>query len=171
MFLVAWEWTNTAIAAASISTFAVLALALLLAFLQVTAIRLNRATEILGEHVKRWDDARLTEARLKIKPLGTRSTWDAILNARKNNQEDYYIFLRIPAFFEEIGIMCLVAESVPSKLVYEFFASAIASFWHKYEPWIRDYRNQQNDNRFFENFEKLAREMDTITKRRDISPP
>lgn len=171
MFLVAWEWTNTAIAAASISTFVVLTGAVGFALWQVQVIKHNRATETLGEHVKRWDDARLTEARLKIKPLGARATWDAILKARKDNRQDYYIFLRIPSFFEEIGIMCLVAESVPPELVYEFFASAIASFWHKYEPWIRDYRNQQNDNRFYENFEKLAEEMNTITKRRDIAPP
>ena len=171
MFLVAWEWTNTAIAAASIATFVVVFVALIFAGLRLTSTKNHRATEILGEHVKRWSDKRLEAARLKIGALRARAIWDAIREARKNNRLDYYILLRIPSFFEEIGIMCLVAKMVPPELVYQFFASAIVNYWGKYEPWIRDARNQDNDNRFFENFEKLAGEMNAITKRRDITPP
>ena len=171
MFLVAWEWTNTAIAAASIATFAVVFGALLLAAVQLTSIKHNRATEILGGLLNRWNDERLEAARLKMRALDARATWDAIREAQEYNRLDYYILMRIPSFFEEIGIMCLIAKSVPPELVYEFFASAIVSFWGKYEPWIRDVRNDEDDNRFFENFEKLAGEMNTLTKRRDVSPP
>lgn len=171
MFLVAWEWTNTAIAASSISTFVVLTGAVGFALWQVTVIKHNRATEILGEHLKRWNDKRLEAARLKMKSLSPRATWDVIRKAEEKDRLDYFIFLRIPSFFEEIGIMCLVAKSVESELVYQFFASAIVNYWAKYEPWIRYSRNEDKDNRFYENFQKLAGEMNTLTKRRDISPP
>ena len=77
------------------------------------------------------------------------------------------MYMRLPHFFEDMGIACLRAKTANKESVYELFASAIELYWGWYATFFKEFRVKQGDDRLFEWFEKLSNEMQQIKAKKE----
>lgn len=153
------SWTDIAVAIGSLVAAGVLLVGLGLAAAQLRSANKTRNIEAITDRSRRWDEESLVEARLGIgKASDPRAKWEELLNLGLGESTEFFLFMRIPHFFEDLGTATLQAEALDRKLVFELFAPSIEHYWGWYEPFVDAYRKHMADARIFEWFERLARE-------------
>lgn len=160
-------WTDVATAIGALTTAAVVALGLIFAFFQVKSADKARDIEALTSRSERWEDASLVEARQAVSNIGdARELWNHLNALEPGKSGEWFLFMRIPHFFEDMGIACLQANALSKDLVYELFAPPIELYWGWYRTFMEEYRKKLEDQRLFEWFETVALEMDRMKQRR-----
>ena len=153
-------WTDIVAAIGIVVTAGLVVLGLILAFFQIRALDKSRDIEALTSRSLKWEEPPLAKARLTVTQIGdARELWNHLNALEPGLSEEWYLFMRIPHFFEDMGIACLQAHAVDKKIVYEMFAPPIEHYWGVYRTFMEEYRKKLDDQRLFEWFEKLATEM------------
>ena len=160
-------WTDIAQAIGIMVTAGLVALGLILAFFQIRVTDKAREVEALTARSQKWEEPPLVEARLAVATIGDAlQLWNKLDAIEPGKSQDWYLYIRIPHFFEDLGVACLHTKALNKKMVYELFAPSIALYWDYYRTFIEEFRKKQDDRRLFEWWEKLATEISQIKQKR-----
>ncbi len=147
-------WTDIVIAVSSALTLIVLICAFYIAKREIKCIDKTREAEILTELSKRWNEEQLTESRKTARNYkGSAELKDALETARKKNIKEYYRLVRIPDFFEALGVL-VNSSCLDKQLTIDLFGSAIEHYYELYKPsieYLRDFHNDKNIYKWFDN--------------------
>jgi hypothetical protein len=160
-------WTDVATAIGALIAAVVITLGLAFAFLQVRSADKTRDIAALTSRSERWEEPSLVEARHAVSNIGdARELWNHLNTLEPGKSVEWYLFMRIPHFFEDMGIACLQAKALRKESVYELFAPPIERYWGLYRTFMEEYRKKEGDQRIFEWFERVAQEMDKIKEKK-----
>ena len=161
------NWTDIVSAIANLGSAVALVIALIIALTQVRAINKARQNDALTGWSRRWVEEPLEQARLAVQKIGdARQMWNQLAPIAPGQSEEWFLFMRIPTFFEELGSSTLHGKVLKVELVYELFGTPIEHYWGSYGAFIQEYRNKMEDERLFEWFERLATEMAALKEKR-----
>lgn len=154
------NWTDIATAIGGLIAAVTLLVGLALAFIQLRSINRAREIEAITDRSRRWEEDSLVQARLSVSRIGdARELWNYLNGLEPGKSEEWFLYMRIPHFFEDIGVSTLHSKALKKELVYELFAPPIELYWGWYRTFMEEYRKKLEDERLFEWFEKLAVEM------------
>lgn len=115
----------------------------------VAWVQLGRQAKIAeAEHLmgmlRRWSELLLQEARHLVDDFESgEEVLMAMQRFENTHDEREFVLLRIPAFFEDLGILTKDMEVIKPKSVENSMASSIRYYWEKFEPIILDMREQR----------------------------
>ena len=126
-------WTDIVVAVVSSLTFLVLLGAIILAWREVNCIDRTREAELLADLSRRWNEKQLTESR-RIARNYKNSTElkEALQKLRENNDEEYYALVRLPDFFEALGVL-VSSGCLSKKNVIDLFGTVIKHYYNLYD--------------------------------------
>lgn len=150
------QWTDIATAVASICTLLVVLAALLLGWCQLSSMETARKAQLLTDLSRRWDEELLVESRQAAnRYAGGEELASALERHDQQNTKDYYVLVRLPNFFEDLGI--LVSEgAISPKLVAKSLRSPAKGYWALYQPYISAVRRRRQTKCTYQWFEKLV---------------
>lgn len=155
------NWAETWTAYANIAV----AIAALLALWQIVHARRARHAEAMTESARRWDERSFRQARATVRrhndaggPEGVKS---GMLELRADGSDSFYELLSVLDYFEDIAIL-IKHRALTFRIVDDSLGTTVVEYWKYFEPFVKELRRRRNDQRSFENFEKLA---DRISKR------
>lgn len=149
-------WTDIVIAVAAGLTAVILLAAALYARNEIKCIERAREAQLLTDLSRRWSEELLRESREAAEKYKNGSQLrQALRNLKKNNDKEYYILLRLPDFFEDLGLL-VSSECFSRKLANELFGTAIKYHYNRYELAIKYLRKKYKDKTIYEFFEDLA---------------
>jgi hypothetical protein len=158
--IITWPDIVTAVAAAL--SFFVLLAALLVAKREITCIDRTREAELLAELSRRWNEEQLTASRKAA--LNYKSGAElkkAVQKLRESKDKEYYDLVRLPDFFEALGV--LVSSSCLSKqLTKDLFGTAIKHYYDLYGPTIQYLCKIHGDKNVYIWFDKLVNELSRL---------
>ena len=151
---ITWPDVVTAIAAAL--SFFILLAAAIIAKREINCIDRTREAELLVDLSRRWNEEQLTESRKAARKYKSDAELrDAIQRLRENNDKEYYDLVRLPDFFEALGV--LVNSSCLSKqLTKDLFGTVTKYYYKLYGPTIEYLREVHNDKNIYIWFDDLA---------------
>jgi hypothetical protein len=152
-------WTDIVTAVAAGLTVLILLAAAIYARNQIKCVERTREAQLLTDLSERWNGEQLTESR--------RAVWnyknadelkDAVQRLGEKNDEEAYILIRLPDFFEALGV--LVNTSCLSKqLTKDLFGTAIGYYHKRYEPAMQYLRKKYEDENIYKWFDDLAEKL------------
>ncbi len=149
-------WTDIVIAVAAAFTVAILLAAAFLAWHEVRCIERAREAQLLTDLSRRWDEELLRESRETAeKYTNGRQLRQALGNLKKNNDKEYYILLRLPSFFEDLGLL-VSSQCFSRQLANDLFGTAIKYHYNRYELAIKYLRKKYKDENIYKFFTDLA---------------
>ena len=121
-------------------------------------------SEHLADVLKKWDEARIEEARLAANQYANKTLLlQALIDAEEHSTEEYFVLLRLPNFLEDVGNLVFDQRIVKVESVRHSLGSSIKYYWGLYEPFAQHLQEQQrergDDATTFEAFKKLANQM------------
>ncbi|MCH8198646.1 MAG: hypothetical protein IIA54_01065 [Chloroflexi bacterium] len=166
-----WEfgWTAVAAIATAVGSIAIIVGLGIAAAQLVRSANAARATARAAElaHVRAllrtWDGEPLEEARQAVSrhETGTQLL-EAVNEYDATGDAQYFVLLRVPDFFEDLGSLVFNSEFVTSETVRHSLRPAIAYYWELFEPLTTEHRRAQvrrgEPPTIFEWFERLAKE-------------
>ena len=153
------RWTDIATAIGSLVGATTILLGLMLALFQLRSVNRTREIDALTDRSTRWEDASMVESRLAVSKIGdSEKLWKYLNALEPGKSEEWYLYMRIPHFFEDVGVATLKVKVLKEELVYDLFAAPIETYWGYYQMFVEEFRKVQEDERLLEWFEKLARE-------------
>ena len=115
----------------------------LAAVAQKRQAKIAEAEHLMGM-LRRWSELLLQEARhLADDYKDGKSLRNAMEKFEKKHDEREFVLLRIPAFFEDLGILVGDMEVIEVESVRNSMASSIDYYWTKFEPYILDLRTER----------------------------
>ncbi len=154
-------WPDVVIAITAALTFIILLVAAIIAKRELNCIDRTREAELLTELSRRWNEEQLTESRKAARKYKSGAELkEAVQIARGNNDEEYYKLVRLPDFFEALGV--LVNRSCLSKeLTKDLFGTVVKHYYEIYGPTIWYLREIHNDKNIYTWFDDLAEKLNT----------
>ena len=123
---------------------------------QIRSMERARQGQLLTELSRRWEElweCRQKANRFQGNPVGLHQ---ALMKLERRNHRDYFALVRLPNFFEDLGI--LVDEDIISaELVKNSRGGQIKYYWDLYQCYIR--AQQKIRSTTFENFGTLVDEL------------
>ena len=160
-------WTDIVTALGAVGALGTVTVGLWLGRKQLLSMDKARNVETITNRSQQWDDARLVEARLAINEIDdSDALWDSLVEKGIGQTQEWYLYMRIPHFFEHLGLATLRAKALDEDLVMELFEGAIKAYWERYATLIKKYQDHMDDPKIFEWFEKLAAEAKKIEEKR-----
>jgi len=149
-------WTDIVTAIAAAFTFGVLLFAAFYARHQLHSMERTREAQLLEDLSRRWDEELLRESRQAVEEYkdGTKLK-QALKELKDNNDKQYYVLLRLPDFFEELGLL-VNYECLSPQLTKDMFGTAIEYHYTRYKPTIKFLRGKYKDETIYKFFEDLA---------------
>jgi hypothetical protein len=149
-------WTDEATAIAAICTAIILFLALGFAWHEVRCIEKARKAQLLTGLSKWWNEELLRESRQAAEKYKNGiQLQKALENFKKTNDKEYYVLLRLPDFFEDLGLL-VNSECFSKQLATDLFGTAMKYHYERYKPAIEYLRTEFNDKTIYKFFEDLA---------------
>ena len=121
----------------------------------------TRASELLADLSRRWDEPLLRDARFAI---GKRDVWEIAATARRMwvgtaslaDERVYYEMTPLPNFLEALGVIEGEVSGISLPLVNRLWGGTILGAWDKWELAIRLIRRHSNNDSSYSNFEGLV---------------
>lgn len=150
-------WPDIVTAIAAVLTIGVLLAAAVCAWLELHHIERAREAHILADLSRRWDEELLREPRQAVEKYkdGTKLE-QAVKEFKENNDEQFYMLLRLPDFFEELGLL-VEYDCLNLQLAKDMFGTAIKYHYTGYKPTIEFLRSEYKDKTIYKFFEDLAK--------------
>ena len=149
-------WTDIASAAAAIFTALILVVAAICAGLEVRHIKSAREAQLLSDLSRRWSEELLQESREAAeKYKDGNQLRQAVENLKEKADKESYILLRLPDFFEDLGLL-VSRGCFSTKVAHDLFGTAIKYHYNRYEPVIRYLREKHKDKTIYQFFADLA---------------
>jgi hypothetical protein len=158
-------WTDITVAVTSMITLVVLLAALEIAYHQLKEAGRARQSQLMIELSKRWDDKDLADSRHCIDQNRTPSDQLAALRtAWEQRSEDYYEFVRVPNFFEDLAVL-RHERLVSIDLIHNTLGGAVLKYWDLWSPSVSFLRNDAEKRKdIYSNFETLAKDLRALRK-------
>ena len=155
MNIVIWPDIVTAVAAAL--SFFILLAAAIIAKREINCMDRTREAELLEDLSRRWDEELLRESRQAAEKYenGTKLK-EAVKELSEKNDKQYYVLLRLPDFFEELGLLVNYQCLFP-QLAKDMFGTAIKYHYARYEPTVKLLRETYKDQTIYKFFEDLTK--------------
>ncbi len=164
----ALNWTDYATATASVVATATILVGLVFAYFQLRLVNKGREIEAITDRSRRWEEDSMIEARLAVSKIGDpRKIWETLRELEPGATEEWYLYMRIPHFFEDVGVATLNVKALKIDLVYNLFEAPIEKYWGYYETFVKEHQKRQKDESLLEWFEKLALEISEMKRKRD----
>lgn len=160
MNIVTWPDIVTAVAAAL--AFFILLAAVIIAKREIGCIDRTREAELLVDLSRRWNEEQLTKSRKAARNYKSGAELkEAVQKLRENNDEEYYDLVRLPDFFEALGV--LVNSSCLSKqLTKDLFGTVIKYYYSLYGPTIQYLREIHDDKNIYIWFDDLVDKLNKL---------
>ena len=159
------EWTHIvgAIAAlvaavAAVLTFFVVAGAVVVAWIQLNQAKSNTKALLMADLARRWDEELLLDSRFRAAGMSPDDLLNAIEGHYNAADRAYYELIRVPNFFEDLGLMAregTISEGVVRKL----FAGPVLGKWELWKPTIDYLREVSGRRLMYEHFQWLSGRM------------
>jgi hypothetical protein len=149
-------WTDVVTAIAAALTVLILLVAAFYARNQIKCVERTREAQLLADLSRRWNEEQLTDARKTVRNYKDADKLkDAVQKLGDKNDKEVYILVRLPDFFEALGV--LVNTSCLSKqLTRDLFGTAIGYYHELYGPSIQYLREKYKDNNIYKWFDDLV---------------
>ena len=149
-------WTDIAIAAAATFTAGILLVAVVFAWREVHCIERAREAQLLADVSRRWDEELLRESRQAVEEYedGTKLR-QALEDLKKKNDKQYYVLLRLPDFFEELGLL-VNKKCLHPQLAKDMFGTAIKYYYDRYKLTIKYLQEKYQDQTIYKFFSDLV---------------
>jgi hypothetical protein len=149
-------WTDVVTAIAAALTALILLVAAFYARNQIKCVERTREAQLLADLSRRWNEEQLTDARKTVRNYKDADKLkDAVQKLGDKNDKEVYILVRLPDFFEALGV--LVNTSCLSKqLTRDLFGTAIGYYHELYGPSIQYLREKYKDNNIYKWFDDLV---------------
>ncbi len=154
-------WTAV-YALAAVATLAVVVYGAIAALRQLGETVKTRHLALMADLSRRWDAPLLVESRV----VSTRYDQDRERFRRRieflyeEQTEELFVLERIPNFFEDLGVL-EDQGAISEEMVWMSLGRTICETWDRWEPAVSFLREKFADARVYENFEALARRMQT----------
>ena len=161
------NWTDIAVAAAAIATFAVLVAAVIVALCQIQIMRRASQAQLIAAMSRRWDEAQLMESRKKAGEYKNSEALRDIVKKtlEQGDRDTHNTFVQVPNFFETLGVL-VEEKAISLNSVDKLLGSIVISGWNYWShtvTYLQDYHKQRT---VYENFQNLA---ERLRKRRGIT--
>lgn len=113
--------------------FGVGVLAVIAAILQLNSMRKARIADVINHLGERWDSKEMAESRKLINDQT--NLVNAVDTANNQNTEDLYKFMRVPNFFDALGVL-VDSGCLPKKLVEKFMKEAATDYFDSFKPML-----------------------------------
>ena len=161
MNAITWPGLVTAIATAL--TFFILLAAVIIAKRQIKCTEREREAELLTDLSRRWNEKELTESRKAARNYKNGvDLREALQKLRENNDQEYYDLVRLPDFFEALGVL-VNSDCLSKQLTKDLFGTPIKHFYHLYGPAIQYLRKIYDDKNIYTLFDDLAQKLNIIS--------
>jgi len=152
-------WTDIVTAIAAVLAFGVLIFAALYARHQLHSMEKTREAQLLADLSRRWDEELLTESRQAVGKYKNGSELSQSLEELRNrSDEQYYVILRLPDFFEDLGLL-VNKKCLSLQLAKDMFGTAVKYHYNLYKDTIENMRKIYKDQTIYKFFEDLAEEI------------
>jgi hypothetical protein len=156
---IAIAWTDVVTAVAAGVTVLILLAAAFYARNQIKCNERTRQAQLLADLSRRWDEDRLTEARkAAFSYKSADELKDAVQKLGKKNDKNFHILVRLPDFFEALGIL-VNSSCLDKQLTQDLFGTAIGYYHEFYGPTIRYLREINEDEDVYKWFDDLAEKL------------
>ncbi len=160
-----WEfgWTAVAAIATAVGSIAVFA-TLVFAARQLSRTAKTAESEHLADVLRKWDDERLEEARHAVNQYdGRDQLLQALVDGDAQSTKDYFVLLRVPNFFEDVGNLVFDQKVVRIESVRHGLRGSVRYYWQLFEPFAQRLQEEQRkrgeEATVFEAFRKLAEQV------------
>ncbi len=149
-------WTDIVTAIAALFTFGVLTFAAFYARHQLHSLERTREAQLLSDLSRRWDEELLGESRQAVEKYkdGTKLK-QALKELKENNNKQYYVLLRLPDFYEDLGLL-VTNKCLSPQLAKDMFGTVIKYHYARYKSTIQFMRGKYKDKTIYKFFEDLA---------------
>ena len=126
--------------------------------------------EIMGDLKKRWDGGEMFETRKRVLGQGSKDLKRTVekaykaRNAGKDSSGDWIIIMRLPNFYEDLGLK-VKRQHVSLRSVDDWFGDAIVGEWRRWEDAIKWLRKESKQPSGAEAFQKLAQRLVELRKK------
>ena len=163
MNTITWPDIVTAVAAAL--TFVIVLAAVIIAKREINCMDRTREAQLLADLSRRWNEEQLTESRKAARNYkNSTELKEAVLKLRQNNDQEYYNLIRLPDFFEALGVLvnsgCLSRE-----LTKDLFGTAIKHYYNLYSQTLQYLREIHDDKNIYTWFDDLAKELTILNNK------
>lgn len=154
-----WAESVTAIATAVLALAAVIALLqLVIARAQMREARSAKNLQTRSDLTRKWDAYSFRELRARFHTLaagGSEALRDKILELRDHRDPEYFELLKVPDFFEDIGI-AVKNQEIEFGVVRQSLGATVPHYWSLWFPFVIQIRGQLGDPKLYEHFQYLA---------------
>lgn len=141
----------------SVATVGILVLALVVAWSQVKEARRARHAHLLLDLSRRWDDQQLVDSRqISVDYETPEDLREAVKGFRERRHDNYFVLLRIPNFFEHLGLL-YHQETVSLEILDNWLGSTIIREWDRWELTVT-YLREVSAKTNYHMWEALARQ-------------
>ena len=109
---------------------------------------------LMADLAKRWDEPLLFDSRIEAAGKSPEDLLTTVENSYNAADKTFYTLIRVPNFFEDIGLMTregTISESVVRKL----FEGPVIGTWNLWKPAIDYLRTATGRERMYEHFQWL----------------
>lgn len=153
MVFVYWqtEWITLGV---GVVTLAVLVAAAFIAYRQVNQAHREHRYQVLKDLSILWESEALIESRWRVNEAG-RTLTAKLTAAYDEDLKDFYILIRVAAFFQDVGNLAAV-KLIGLEDVTEY-SPQLRHYWGLYRDFIKHEQTRPGgDPDFFQKFEELA---------------
>ena len=156
-------WTDIVVAIAAGATFFLVLVAIIFAWREVNCIDRAREAELLADLSRRWNEEQLTDSRKVARNYknGTELK-EALQKLRENNEKEYYDLVRLPDFFEALGVL-VNSGCLSKKLTIDLFGTVIKYYYNLYGPAIQYLREIHDDKNIYTLFDDLMQKLNIFS--------
>ena len=156
-------WTDIVIAVAAAFTVAILIAAAIFAWHEVRCIERAREAQLLTDLSRRWNEDELTKSRKAARNYKNGvELQQALQKMRENNDQQYYDLVRLPDFFEALGVL-VNSGCLSKQLTKDLFGTVIEYYYHLYHPTMQYLREVHDDKNIYILLDHLAQELNIIS--------
>jgi len=156
-------WPDIVIAVAAALTFIILLAAVIIAKREIGCIDRTREAELLVGLSRRWNEEQLTESRKAARNYKSSAELkEAVQKHRENNDKEYYDLVRLPDFFEALGVL-VNSSCLSMQLTKDLFGTVIKFYYNLYSPTIQYLREIHDDRNIYTWFDDLAEKLNKLS--------
>lgn len=136
----------------------ILSAGVILAWWELRHFKKSRQQEFILNMSCMWDSEPFVESKRLIREIASsnKDLREALLGYRKNSKIEYYVLMRVPNYFEDLGF--LVKEGyLDVRVADSLFGRAIIMHYRYFRNYIQSERDPTNPEscEYFKNFEEL----------------
>lgn len=141
-------WFDAGLLAVGLLTFLAIGAGVWVAWKQLGRQAKIAESEHLMGMLRRWSEMPLQEARHLVDSF---EDGDEVLLAMDEYEDSHdereFVLLRIPAFFEDLGILALDLKVVEVRSVKNSVGSSIDYYWKRFKPLVLDMRKKREERK------------------------